>query len=400
MTRLQQIRVQFRKLALQLHRHITAKDTSNVSIDKSLPEDSPSFPFPTEIALDTDFAVDEPPSALPVELPEEDAAVAVGDSVVLVGPDRTIPEALFLSDSYRSDLGQKEFKLYIPGSYVTRNKEDASLLVMLHGCNQSPDDFSVGTQMNKLADRHGFLVLYPAQSIGANSSKCWNWFRWKDQIRGSGEPAFIVAMTQKVIAEYGVNPRRVYVAGLSAGAAMAVILGKVYPDVYAGVGAHSGVSYGAAHGAASAYGAMRAISMYRRPSNRFSAKTSALHQRVPTIAFHGDQDHTVNAKNSKTIVEQAFGESLDNSRLTSTIESGEINGRSYTRTTYSDAPGEILIEHWLIVGAGHAWSGGNENGSYASATGPNASQEIVRFFLSLHPRPTGGIESSRELHGN
>src|SRR5450631_111515 len=211
----------------------------------------------------------------------------------------------FLSRSYSNAAGMRAYKLYLPKSYVG---EPLPLIVMLHGCNQNPDDFANGTRMNELAERHGFLVLYPAQSANANGSNCWNWFKAQDQARDRGEPALIAGITSEVVSKYCVDEQRIFVAGLSAGAAMAVILGATYPDIYTGVGAHSGLPYGAAQDMRSAFSAMQGRQPLRGTPNCVagSAKIgSRVTGTVPTIVFHGDCDPTVNSSNGFEIVKQA-----------------------------------------------------------------------------------------------
>ncbi|HEX6976067.1 MAG TPA: PHB depolymerase family esterase, partial [Vicinamibacterales bacterium] len=212
----------------------------------------------------------------------------------------------FLEASFAGAAGSREYKVYVPAAHAVAG-EPLPMVVMLHGCTQSTDDFATGTRMNALADRQGFIVLYPAQCAKANPQKCWNWFRTQDQARESGEPAIIAGMTRDVAARYGVDPRRIFVAGMSAGAAMAVILGATYPDLYAAVGAHSGLAYAAAHDMPSAFGAMQGGAGIRvgMPAGATPPRREAP-AGVPTIVFHGDRDHTVNARNASTIVEQAI----------------------------------------------------------------------------------------------
>ena len=163
----------------------------------------------------------------------------------------------FLNRSFTNNAGTRNYMLYVPASYTAESSEPVPVIVMLHGCTQSPDDFAAGTRMNALADQHGFLVIYPAQAANANGSRCWNWFRPEDQIRDSGEPSLIAGITREVASAYRIDARRIFVAGMSAGASMAVILGAMYPELYVAVGAHSGLPYGAAHDMPSAFSAMQ-----------------------------------------------------------------------------------------------------------------------------------------------
>ena len=261
---------------------------------------------------------------------------------------------------YVNRAGTRFYHLYLPKVY---RGQALPLVVMLHGCKQSPEDFAAGTRMNQAADELGFIVVYPAQAWRANVDRCWNWFRSHDQQRDAGEPAIIAGITRQVIARFNVDARRVYIAGLSAGGSMAAIMATTYPELFAAVGIHSGLPYASARGAATAAAAMR----YKRLG------AAAPPPAIPTIVFHGDADTTVHPSNGQYATAGAEVQS----------ESGEAGGRSYTRSRYR---GASLLEHWLVHGAGHAWSGGDGAASYADPKGPDATGEMLRFFF-LAQRP-------------
>lgn len=294
--------------------------------------------------------------------------------------DSSIPagtaQGQFIAQSHTGAAGTLAYKLYLPSGYDASATRRYPLLVMLHGCTQTPDDFAAGTRMNALADQYGVLVAYPAQSANANGSKCWNWFRPQDQLRGAGEPALIAGMTERLLADARVDRSRVFVAGLSAGAAMAVVLGRTYPELYAAVGAHSGLPYAAAHDVGSAFSAMKSGAQPQR-----GAASAAPHKRVPTIVFHGDRDPTVSLANGAMIVAQATAGEGDVVVAPSQQAGTASGGRGYTRTEFRDASGKVLVEDWVVHGGGHAWMGGSAAGSYTDPQGPDASAEMVRFFL-------------------
>ncbi len=272
-----------------------------------------------------------------------------------------------------SSAGSLTYKLYVP---TRHDGADMPLLVMLHGCKQDPDDFAAGTRMNELAEQHGFLVAYPQQTSRANGSNCWNWFEPAHQGRGQGEPALLAGMVADIRQQHRVPPEKVFVAGLSAGAAMAIVLGQAYPDVFAAVAAHSGLPLGVACDVASAFTAMRSAHAARTSSKQAGAA-------VPTIVFHGTTDKTVTPANGDAIVRDALAaHERGRSKLTRTAAQRSARGRKRSAVTqYIDEQGSVRIEQWAIESGGHAWAGGSTRGSFTDATGPDASSEIVRFFL-------------------
>lgn len=307
-------------------------------------------------------AVDEP-ATVTIELTPEQ---------VTVRPRRAEPaqpNGRFEARRHAGSAGRLDYMLYRPAAAAP----GMPLVVMLHGCTQSPEDFALGTGMNQLADELGFLVAYPRQTPAANQQKCWNWFQPGDQERGRGEPALIAGVTRDVIAAEAADPARIYVAGLSAGGAAAAIMADAYPDLFAAVGVHSGLACGSARDLTSALSAMKRGAAAGGTRDRAGASF------VPLITFHGDRDRTVHEANARELVAAATASAGVPVRVEA--ETGEAGGRTYTRALSRTTDGRVLVERWTVAGAGHAWSGGNPAGSHADAAGPNASREMVRFFL-------------------
>jgi poly(hydroxyalkanoate) depolymerase family esterase len=338
--------------AMALINELFRKPESSEAADNREPE-------PVETALRGGPLVDRGPPRRPFVQP---AKRALSDG------------ARFVARIYANAAGSRTYKLYIPSRY---NGEPLPLVVMLHGCRQSADDFAAGTRMNELAEEQDFLVAYPEQPPAANPGKCWNWFNAGDQSRDRGEPSLIAGITRQIMRDFAVDPTRVYVAGLSAGGAAAAILGAVYPDLYRAVGVHSGLACGAAQDLPSAFAAMR----------RGGAAKPGAKRPVPTIVFHGDRDTTVNPVNADQVIAQAkaaaqFGTVIRHGR--------SAGGIGYTRTIQADESGRPVLEQWVLHGAGHAWSGGNPAGSYTDPRGPDASREMLRFFRATSRAKAAG----------
>ncbi|CUH11650.1 esterase, PHB depolymerase family [Jannaschia seosinensis] len=283
-------------------------------------------------------------------------------------PEPALPEgATFADDSFTCPAGTRRYRTYVPAS---ARDGVTGLVVMLHGCTQTPEDFAIGTGMNALAETHRFIVVYPHQARGDNAQSCWNWFSRGDQQRDRGEPAILAGLTREAIARHGVPDGRTFVAGLSAGAAMAVILGDAYPELFSAVGAHSGLPTGSAKDLPSAYAAMAGQGS---PGNVAGPA-------VRTIVFHGSADKTVHPSNGEKIARRALDRGPQQSLQHE--ESGATSGRSFRHCTTYGTDGTEAVEHWVVEGLGHAWSGGQAAGSYTDAQGPDASAEMVRFFFA------------------
>ncbi|WP_342115792.1 extracellular catalytic domain type 1 short-chain-length polyhydroxyalkanoate depolymerase [Pseudoduganella sp. OTU4001] len=291
-------------------------------------------------------------------------------------------EPQFSSGNFHCRAGSRRYKLFVPSGYTG---QPLPLLVMLHGCQQDPDDFAAGTQMNAVAQEHGCLVLYPAQSQEANQARCWNWFSALDQERGQGEPAIIAAMARDIMARYPVRQSQVFIAGLSAGGAMAVIVGTLYPDLFAAVGVHSGLPFAAARDLPSALYAMRLGA-----ANARAAQTAG----QPIIVFHGDRDSTVHPANGEEVLAQGLRSHPQGGSANPATLAGQVpDGHAFTLKAHWLEDGSPLGEHWVIHGAGHAWSGGSAAGSYTDPRGPDASREMMRFFSAARNGAQNAISS-------
>lgn len=340
----------------------------------------------------------EPPPQAPRELPPPEPPPPEAASPA--APPRG--QGRFDAGYFSHREGDRHYRLFVPPAMPERTLHP--LLVMLHGCKQHAEDFAAGTQMNALARDLGLYVLYPEQPRSANMLRCWNWFKRRHQQRDSGEPAVLADLTREVMAEHPIDRRRVYVAGLSAGGAMAAILGHAYPDLFAAVGVHSGVPRGAAHDVASAVSAMKDAGASDHPwaheSFRHGGRPAAGEAplpRVPTIVFHGDLDTTVHPRNAELVLQAALaGGDATVSPLAATETGLSAHGLRYTRTVYRVAgDGPALAEHWLVHGVGHAWSGGHATGSFTGPSGPDASREMWRFF-EAHTLPSTALAEVAE----
>jgi poly(hydroxyalkanoate) depolymerase family esterase len=277
----------------------------------------------------------------------------------------------FVAARFEDGHAARDYMLYVPPQ---AGAQPLPLIVMLHGCTQDAADFASGTEMNRLARAHGFFVVYPEQSSHANPQRCWNWFKHTHQARGRGEPELLAGMTREVMARHSIDASRVYVAGLSAGGAMAAILGDAYPDLFAAVGVHSGLATGIAKDLPSALGAMQ----------RGPAVASAATSGVPTIVFHGDADATVHPGNGEHVI----AASVHKEAAVEEHAGVSAGGRRYTRQVHRAPDGRVVAEHWVVHGAAHAWSGGSAQGTYTDPRGPDASTEMMRFFFSITNEPS------------
>jgi poly(hydroxyalkanoate) depolymerase family esterase len=298
--------------------------------------------------------------------------------------------ASFHELSFRLGDTSHAYRLYVPASLAPASSGEKVLLplvVLLHGCKQNAEDFALGTAMNALAEEKKCLVLYPEQSSSANSMRCWNWFDAAHQARDAGEPKMIAALIRKVLKSHDADPSRVYIAGLSAGGAMAALMAGLYPEMFAAVGVHSGLPPGAANDVMSAFSAMR------RGARKNSDSLADLQGDdgdafvMPTIVFHGSADKTVNPENGEQIADAALAALAGAGIVLKKIEQAEdspgtSSGRRETlRTIYSAADGVPYVEYWAVGSGPHAWSGGDASGSYTDPHGPSASQAMLAFFL-------------------
>ena len=320
------------------------------------------------------------------------ATFVLGTPPAVAGESHFVPAETgqFIMREITTEHGTRRYKLYIPGGYD--GSKTVPLVVMLHGCTQDPDDIARGTRFNESAEEKGVIVAYPEQPESANVRKCWNWYEPAHQKRDEGEPALIASITRRVMQDYRVDPLRVYVAGISAGAAMAVTVALTYPDLYAAVGSHSGLPYGAAATVMEALSAMQGKNSGANIlASRARDAMGPLVRPMPAIVFQGGSDHVVNPANAVQLVAQLSsiqGAPSPDKAMSAMGEKVEsANGYQYTHGLHGN--GADAIELWVVEELGHAWSGGSVAGTFADAKGPSATTEMMRFFLA-HPRLAGG----------
>jgi poly(hydroxyalkanoate) depolymerase family esterase len=319
-------------------------------------------------SLGRDFAM---PQGLHTQLPHSDLLPRQAP------PPGSLGSGELIEGSYSNGSDARRYRVYVPPECTGRG---APVVVMLHGGTQAVLDYAAGTGMNPLADQQQFLVVYPEQDARANPMRYWNWFRPEDQRSGTGEPALIAGITEQVVRDYDADSSRVFIAGFSAGAAMAAVIAATYPELYAAAGVHSGLPYAAAHDVPSAFALMRGDSV---PSRRGSAIAT------PLIVFHGDRDDIVDVVNASHLQRQRTGA---NPSVTKTAVHGQVpGGHAFTQTRYA-RDGDVLLEEWIVHGGAHAWFGGTPGCSYTDSLGPDASAEMVRFFFgAAEPTSEGRV---------
>lgn len=275
---------------------------------------------------------------------------------------------------------EHRYKIYVPP--LAPGQQVTGLVVMLHGCQQTPDDFAAGTRMNDHARDAQCIVVYPCQPASAHRQRCWNWFDPAAQVRGTGEPAWIAALARGTAKAWGLRRQQVFIAGLSAGGAMAATVAHAYPDVFAACGVHSGLAAGAARGMVGALSAMRHGSSIGRPPPV---------RQVPTIVFHGDRDRAVHPRHGAHVLAASLRPSATGIALADPLASPEVTalqtegGHASTRHVYRNPQRRAVAERWEVHGMGHAWSGGSTRGSYVDPAGPDASAAMLAFFRQAGP---------------
>jgi poly(hydroxyalkanoate) depolymerase family esterase len=293
--------------------------------------------------------------------------------------------------TYSGSAGSRVYDVYTPYGYTPAAR--VPLVMMLHGCNQTPLDLALGTRMNDLADSKQFIAVYPQET--GTYLNCWQWFMLADQARGSGEPAILAGITHSVMSNtalWNVNPGQVFVTGISAGGAMAVVMGATYPDLYSAIGVGSGAEYKAATDAASA-GQVR-FSGGPSPTTVGGAAYQAMGsfaRVVPVIVFHGTSDTVVYPINGVQVVQQwmqtdhlasANTYNPSYSSPSATIYGQVPGGQAYTVRKWNNSAGTEIEEYWTVTGMGHAWSGGSTAGSLTDPYGPSETTNMFAFFIA------------------
>jgi poly(hydroxyalkanoate) depolymerase family esterase len=316
----------------------------------------------------------------------------------------------WVNGSVTNSAGSRPYQLWVPDGYDKR--KSAPLVMMLHGCMQKPEDLAAISGMNAVAEKHNFLVLYPEQTPAANPLKCWNWFDPKNQARGTGEPSLLASIVEKAQSSYNVDVKRIYVAGISAGAAMAVVMAATYPDLFSGVGVSAGLAFKSATSVESGLAAMKqgGTDPRRLVLLAYTAMNDGLRVRrkksLPLIAFQGGADPYVNPVNTDQLIAQwtTTNDYLDDGKKNESVKSQAVEtlagnvpgGYTYARSVYKERSGRLLMEKWIVTGLGHAWSGSPAAGAFADPKGPNASEEMWRFFQQAGSRIESADKSKKQ----
>jgi poly(hydroxyalkanoate) depolymerase family esterase len=301
------------------------------------------------------------------------------------GRFRTTPRTAFADADSRKSCN---YFLYIPSGLTTA--DSVPLLVMLHGCRQSGEILAQGTRMNALAERHRFIVLYPEQSMRVNPLRCWQWFE-DATLNGAGDAALIAALTQRTVGRFPIDASRVYLAGISAGGAMAGVLSYCYGAMFAACAIASGVMYRGAESLRDAAATMRGGS---RAAPEAVAREAAQNSSgrlafVPALVIHGDDDSTVHPRNADQIIEQlrVFAQCISKPSVP-LVESPESRHasthRAYRQKDYV-RDNRVLLRKIVVEGMGHAWSGGDGRHPFNDAEGPDASR-LIWDFVSMFRR--------------
>ena len=298
----------------------------------------------------------------------------------------------WVSGTVKTAVGSLEYKLWVPSVY--KKEKAVPLVLMLHGCTQNAEALASLSGMNELSEKNNFLVVYPEQSTAANPLKCWNWFDPKHQSRDAGEPSLIAAVIQDVRASSNIDNQKVFVVGISAGGAMAVVMGATYPDIFAGIGVIAGTEFKAATTVQGGLAAMKSGGPDPNQQGLLAfesiSSSAPLKRRIPLIAFQGTKDPYVNPINVDQLITQwaQTNDYLDDQKDNDSVSAKQAkeskgvvpNGYGYTKYTYNDSSGRLLMERWVVDDLGHAWPGSKIVGQFADAKGPDATAEIWRFF--------------------
>lgn len=298
----------------------------------------------------------------------------------------------FISGVFRNESGERSYKLYLPDA--TTPDGGRAMVVFLHGCTQDADDLARGSRMNAAAERRGWLVLYPEQSARYHATKCWAWYDPAHQVAGAGEPAIIAGMTAQIAAEHHVDPARIFLAGVSAGGAMASLVAAAYPRQFAALALHSALVYRAARTMPDALGVMqRGVSSPEPHAEEAFAAMGDAARVVPALVIHGGADAVVAPINGAQAARQWFltnalsiGQPLDTTSGATDRRERSEGGYTVTQSAYRAKNGLVLSELVMVRELGHAWSGGATEGSYTDPRGPDATALVVDFFVRHQPR--------------